>query len=194
MGDMFVKPADAHNLLRPETVESLFVLYRLTGVGPVPSLLERKQLQARPPPLPLTSDSAQNTQYQDWGWEIFQAFEKHCRVDSGGYSSLSSVLSANPTFRDKMESFFLGETVKYLYLLFEEDPNVVSLDEVRCALPAFEPLVKLPFFLVQAASVLISSVLAPLAHPLLQSRSSNLTPSILPMPLHSTSSTRRRIR
>jgi len=29
--DLYVKDNDAHNLLRPETVESLFVLWRLTG-------------------------------------------------------------------------------------------------------------------------------------------------------------------
>ena len=37
-------PPDAHSLLRPETVESLWYLYHLTG----------------------------NRTYQDWGWNIFQ--------------------------------------------------------------------------------------------------------------------------
>jgi mannosyl-oligosaccharide alpha-1,2-mannosidase len=41
-----------HNLLRPETVEALFVLWRTTG-----DVLYRRQ-----------------------GWAIFQAFEKHCKV------------------------------------------------------------------------------------------------------------------
>eukprot|EP00049_Salpingoeca_infusionum_P022704 m.8272 g.8272 ORF g.8272 m.8272 type:complete len:630 (+) comp5339_c0_seq2:127-2016(+) len=91
--DMYVKPADAHNLLRPETVESLYIMYRLTN----------------------------DKLYQEWGWNIYQAFEKHCRVGTGGYSSLNSVLSEHPTFRDKMESFFLGETLKYLFLLFTEE-------------------------------------------------------------------------
>lgn len=27
-----------------------------------------------------------------------------------------------------MESFFLGETLKYLYLLFSDNPNLLSLD------------------------------------------------------------------
>ncbi len=35
---------DAHNLLRPETVESLFVLWRVTG----------------------------DPQYREWGWHIFR--------------------------------------------------------------------------------------------------------------------------
>jgi mannosyl-oligosaccharide alpha-1,2-mannosidase len=29
--DIRIRPADRHNLLRPETVESLFILYRITG-------------------------------------------------------------------------------------------------------------------------------------------------------------------
>jgi len=90
--DMYVKPADAHNLLRPETVESLFYMHRLTK-DPI---------------------------YVEWGWKIFQAFEKYCRVDTGGYSSLKSVKEIPPHFRDKMESFFLGETLKYFFLLFED--------------------------------------------------------------------------
>lgn len=31
MNDIIIKHLDRHNLLRPETVESLFVLYRITG-------------------------------------------------------------------------------------------------------------------------------------------------------------------
>jgi len=34
------------------------------------------------------------------------------------------------SFRDKMESFFLGETLKYLFLLFEDDDRVVPFDKV----------------------------------------------------------------
>uniref|UniRef100_A0A8C5VDC9 alpha-1,2-Mannosidase n=1 Tax=Microcebus murinus TaxID=30608 RepID=A0A8C5VDC9_MICMU len=99
--DVEVKPADRHNLLRPETVESLFYLYRLTG--------DRK--------------------YQDWGWEILQSFNKFTRVPSGGYSSINNVRNPQkPEPRDKMESFFLGETLKYLYLLFSDDPDLLSLD------------------------------------------------------------------
>eukprot|EP00054_Salpingoeca_dolichothecata_P033815 m.268074 g.268074 ORF g.268074 m.268074 type:complete len:658 (+) comp35434_c0_seq1:75-2048(+) len=99
--DITVKDADAHNLLRPETVESLFIMYRLTK-DPV---------------------------YRDWGWKIYQNFEKHCRVSTGGYSSLRNVKRSSPGFRDKMESFFLGETLKYLYLLFEDEDGVIPLDK-----------------------------------------------------------------
>lgn len=59
---------DAHNLLRPETVESLFVLWRVTG-----------------DPL-----------YRTWGWHIFRAFEKWTRLEGGGYANLHDVLHVRP--------------------------------------------------------------------------------------------------
>ncbi|KAJ0249058.1 Mannosyl-oligosaccharide 1,2-alpha-mannosidase MNS2 [Hirschfeldia incana] len=85
------------NILRPETVESLFYLWRLTG----------------------------NKTYQDWGWNIFEAFEKNSRIETG-YVGLKDV---NTGVKDnKMQSFFLAETLKYLYLLFSPT-TVIPLDE-----------------------------------------------------------------
>ncbi|KAI4329443.1 hypothetical protein L6164_021707 [Bauhinia variegata] len=85
------------NILRPETVESLFYLWRLTG----------------------------NKTYQEWGWNIFQAFEKNSRIESG-YVGLKDV---NTGVKDNMmQSFFLAETLKYLYLLFSPS-SVIPLDE-----------------------------------------------------------------
>ncbi|XP_071337940.1 mannosidase, alpha, class 1B, member 1b isoform X2 [Trachinotus anak] len=100
--DIDVKLADRHNLLRPETVESLFYMYRFT----------------------------KDHKYQDWGWEILQNFNKYTKVSSGGYTSINNVRDPEyPSPRDKMESFFLGETLKYLYLLFSDDTNLISLDQ-----------------------------------------------------------------
>lgn len=100
--DMFVKIADSHNLLRPETVESLWYLYHFTG----------------------------NKTYQDWGWKIFQAFEKYTKVPDGGYSSIDNVKNPEDVQpKDMMESFFLGETLKYFYLLFSDDQSSLSLDK-----------------------------------------------------------------
>jgi mannosyl-oligosaccharide alpha-1,2-mannosidase len=131
---LIVKDNDAHNLLRPETVESLFIMYRLTKVF---KGLKQKNLMFGPPLF-----LRQETKYRDWGWEIYKAFEKHCRVETGGYSSLHNVKSSNnPGFRDKMESFFLGETLKYLYLLFEDDDSVVALDKVGWFVSLCRPLV-----------------------------------------------------
>ncbi|OXB66541.1 hypothetical protein ASZ78_011656 [Callipepla squamata] len=100
--DVEIKPADRHNLLRPETVESLFYMYRFTG----------------------------NKKYQDWGWEILQNFNKYTRVPTGGYTSINNVQNpSNPEPRDKMESFFLGETLKYMFLLFSDDVDLINLDK-----------------------------------------------------------------
>ncbi|KAM3251050.1 mannosyl-oligosaccharide 1,2-alpha-mannosidase MNS3 isoform X1 [Capsicum annuum] len=100
LNDIIIKPADRHNLLRPETVESLFVLYRITG----------------------------DSKYREWGWQIFEAFEKYTKIDSGGYTSLDDVTVIPPRRRDKMETFFLGETLKYIYLLFSNS-TTIPLDE-----------------------------------------------------------------
>lgn len=52
------------------------------------------------------------------------------QVPTGGYTSINNVRDPSyPSPRDKMESFFLGETLKYFYLLFSEDPNLISLDK-----------------------------------------------------------------
>lgn len=78
--DYIIKPLDAHNLQRPETVESLFMLWRITE-DPI---------------------------YREWGWEIFKAFEKHTRPDDReGYTSLQDVTKIPAPQRDNMESFWL---------------------------------------------------------------------------------------
>ena len=51
---------------------------------------------------------------------VLQGIEKYTKV-SGGYTTISNVrnpLDTRP--KDMMESFFLGETLKYLYLLFAD--------------------------------------------------------------------------
>ncbi len=61
--------------------------------------------------------------YREWGWAIAQSLEKHCRTEAG-YHGLESARYP----KDRMESFFLAETLKYLYLLFAED-SLIPLDE-----------------------------------------------------------------
>ena len=78
--DFKIKSADAHNLQRPETVESLFLLFRVTE-DPI---------------------------YRKWGWEIFKSFKKHMFVTNGeGYTSLDDVTTIPSPMRDNMESFWL---------------------------------------------------------------------------------------
>lgn len=99
--DIYVKTNDAHNLLRPEFVESLYYFYAITG----------------------------NKTYQDMGWTIFEAFNKYTKVKNG-YTSIGNVKNPlNTRPRDMMESFWLGETLKYFYLLFSDDRNEIDLDK-----------------------------------------------------------------
>ncbi|CAG0879614.1 unnamed protein product [Darwinula stevensoni] len=59
----------------------------------------------------------------------FEAFEKYTRVEHG-YSSIKDVRNPeNPGYKDKMESFFLGETLKYFYLLFSDTPHEFDLTQ-----------------------------------------------------------------
>ena len=46
------------------------------------------------------------------GSALRRAFEAHCRLETGGHTALESVLSVPPPQRDKMESFWLAETLK----------------------------------------------------------------------------------
>ena len=96
----FTVPQEAKNIQRPETVESLFVMYRLT----------------------------KDPKYRKWGWKIFKAFESNMRVD-GGYASVRDVNRTPCPRANKMESFFLAETLKYLFLLFGDNDSIVSLNE-----------------------------------------------------------------
>lgn len=65
--------------------------------------------------------------YRDWAWEATQALEKYCRVDFG-YTGLKNVYEVNGPKDDVQQSFFLAETLKYLYLIFSSD-DLISLDE-----------------------------------------------------------------
>ncbi|XP_035707771.1 mannosyl-oligosaccharide 1,2-alpha-mannosidase IA-like [Folsomia candida] len=96
----FVITQDFAYKLRPEVVESYFVLWRVTG-DPI---------------------------YREWAWEVALAIEKHCKCKlTGGYSGISDVRNASSEKTDFQESFFLAETLKYLYLIFSSD-NLLDLN------------------------------------------------------------------
>ncbi|KAL0570546.1 hypothetical protein V5O48_011413 [Marasmius crinis-equi] len=86
-------------LLRPETVESFYILWRTTG----------------------------DERWRDRGWAVFQAIEKYAKTESG-YASISTVDSGDPILKDEQPSYFLAETLKYLYLLFT-DEELIPLDK-----------------------------------------------------------------
>jgi mannosidase alpha-like ER degradation enhancer 2 len=64
--------------------------------------------------------------YLEMGHTIFDDLVKNCRTDVA-YAALSDVQKM--TKRDAMESFFLAETLKYLYLLFAP-PETLDLKKV----------------------------------------------------------------
>jgi len=85
-------------ILRPEAAESLFILHQLTG----------------------------NPIYREWGWKMYQAIERYTRLEFG-YGAHPDVRSPDRVPDDRMESFFLAETLKYLFLLQSPD-HPISLD------------------------------------------------------------------
>jgi len=95
----FTSIADKSYQLRPEAIESVFIMYRITG----------------------------DSTWQEKGWKMFQAIQKHTRTPIAN-AQLKDVTNPNPQQEDSMESFWLAETLKYFFLLFSE-PNFVSLDE-----------------------------------------------------------------
>lgn len=90
---------DSRYMLRPEAIESVFVLYRITGDD---SLREK-------------------------AWGMFQSITNHTRTQFG-YASISDVTQEKPLLFDSMESFWTAETLKYFYLIFSE-PDHISLDD-----------------------------------------------------------------
>jgi mannosidase alpha-like ER degradation enhancer 2 len=64
--------------------------------------------------------------YLAMGKTFFDGLVKHCRTEAG-YAALSSVESKSKA--DRMESFFLAETLKYLYLLYAP-PETLDLKRI----------------------------------------------------------------
>ncbi|KAI0003121.1 glycoside hydrolase family 47 protein [Xylariaceae sp. FL0662B] len=95
----FKNARDARYLLRPEAIESVFLMYRMTG----------------------------NPEYQEMAWRMFQAIRKATETDLA-FSSIQSVRETETVKSDSMESFWLAETLRYFYLIFAS-PDLVSLDD-----------------------------------------------------------------
>lgn len=86
-------------LQRPEVVESLFYLWRATH----------------------------DKKYREWGWKVVQSLNTYCKMEAG-YTGVNNANVIPPVSDDAQQSWFLAETLKYLYLLFADD-NALNLDE-----------------------------------------------------------------
>jgi mannosyl-oligosaccharide alpha-1,2-mannosidase len=110
--DWYIKPSqggaliDARNILRPETVESLFLAYRATG----------------------------DEIYREWGWKIFQAFQKYCRVPTGGYAGIEDVQVDPPVLLDRMETFWERRSVSGIRWMRGDGTRVTDSNR-RVSLP-----------------------------------------------------------
>uniref|UniRef100_A0A8C5EIX1 alpha-1,2-Mannosidase n=1 Tax=Gouania willdenowi TaxID=441366 RepID=A0A8C5EIX1_GOUWI len=91
--------SDRYYILRPEVIESYMYMWRLTH----------------------------DPKYREWGWEAVEALEQHCKVESG-FSGIRDVYTTMVSHDNMQQSFFLSETLKYLYLLFSDD-DLLSLED-----------------------------------------------------------------
>ncbi|KZZ89731.1 glycoside hydrolase family 47 protein [Moelleriella libera RCEF 2490] len=98
----FVEISDRRYILRPEAIESVFVLYRATKR---PDLLEA-------------------------AWDMFESINRVTSTDLANSAVWDVTIAQDqkPETTDSMESFWMGETLKYFYLIFSED-DLISLDE-----------------------------------------------------------------
>ncbi|KAL2176967.1 glycoside hydrolase family 47 protein [Thermothelomyces heterothallicus CBS 202.75] len=96
----FTSISDRAYVLRPEAIESIFVLYRVTGRE---DLLEA-------------------------AWDMFTAIDRVTSTELANAAVRDVTAPDTPEQTDSMESFWLAETLKYFYLIFS-DPKVISLDE-----------------------------------------------------------------
>ncbi|KAJ1739717.1 Vacuolar protein-sorting-associated protein 33 [Coemansia sp. RSA 1086] len=117
-------------VLRPELIESLFVMYRLTG----------KQ------------------EYADRVWDIWQGIQRNCRVPNGYVGTANVAADASSTgilnTVDSTESFFFAETLKYVYLTFA-DHDVISLDSYVFTTEAHPLSRDLPHGKIRGAKALV---------------------------------------
>jgi mannosyl-oligosaccharide alpha-1,2-mannosidase len=77
----------------------MFILYRITG----------------------------DKRLQDRAWNMFNNIIAKTKTDIG-HAVLEDCTVPNPVKKDRMESFWMAETLKYFYLIFA-DPDLISLDD-----------------------------------------------------------------
>lgn len=65
--------------------------------------------------------------YQEVAWSMFAAIERHSRTGIS-WAAMSDVMAKYPEQTDSQESFWMGETLKYFFLIFSRH-DLVSLDE-----------------------------------------------------------------
>ncbi|BCS23770.1 glycoside hydrolase family 47 protein [Aspergillus puulaauensis] len=99
--DVYTYVRDKNYKLRPEALESVFYMWRITG----------------------------DEMYREAAWEMFQAIDAVTKTEFANAAVRDVTADKKDVeMEDSMESFWMAETLKYLYLIFSE-PELVSLDE-----------------------------------------------------------------
>lgn len=91
-------------MLRPEAIESVFILCRVTG---------REDML-------------------DAAWAMFTAIDKMTSTDLANSAVDDVTAPGKPVTSDSMESFWMAETLNFFYLIYCEE-SLVSLNEWGCA-------------------------------------------------------------
>ncbi|KAK1487330.1 glycosyl hydrolase family 47 [Colletotrichum cuscutae] len=96
----FSHARDPRYILRPEAIESIFLMYRMTG----------------------------NPEYQEIAWIMFQSIVNATKTEIANSAIVDVTVRGETKKLDSMESFWMAETLKYFYLIFSP-PSLVNLDE-----------------------------------------------------------------
>ncbi|KAI2811336.1 hypothetical protein BLOT_002510 [Blomia tropicalis] len=89
------------NQLIPSLAESYFILWRLT----------------------------KDQRYRVYAWEMVNAIYRHCRTNLNAYSGIYDVNQVPSIHGDYMKPQFISGTLKYLYLIFEDDEQILPLSQ-----------------------------------------------------------------
>lgn len=100
-GGMRLDGGQSH-LLRPEIVESLYVLHTVT--------------------------EGKEPEYREWGLTMWESIEKNATMKDGKFVPMEGVEGDLLRKGGTVESFWLGETLKYFFLLFREDGDGPAID------------------------------------------------------------------
>ena len=114
--------------------DSAFRMWTLHGIEP--ESFDYRAMKVTDPRYPLRPEIVESAyylyrytkdpKYLEMGREFFEDLKKYCRVD-GGYTVLKDVGTKEKG--DLMPSYFLAETLKYLYLLFSP-VDAVDFDRI----------------------------------------------------------------
>ncbi|KZM22829.1 Mannosyl-oligosaccharide 1,2-alpha-mannosidase [Ascochyta rabiei] len=96
----FTTAKDPRYILRPEAIESIFILWRITG----------------------------DASFRETAWDMFEAVANATDTQYANAAIMDVNIVGGGVKEDYMESFWMAETLKYFYLCFA-DTDLISLDD-----------------------------------------------------------------